>query len=336
MFVIRRFCRIECHMKILRIVLCISMIAFLVLSPKTLVRKAQETFVDARFVRDGDRYRGSIVLYHVVRQKPYSGSMTQWLKAKADAYEKKHRGTFIEIEGMDERHFYERLDGGRMPDAYSFFSGTLFPDRLKKIDDLHVPYRAGLFQTDRCIPYCYTGYCRLYKSQNGTEGKTYFANEVLAARADAAGEQTTEDRAEVLYLDLRRAGDLIRYKDGFKLSTIEPIDNFTDAVCWMGIDRETDDAKTAVILDFIAYLTEPDTQRSLNALGLLSVREDVKNAPPEPALKHVFRNYDTVLTVDPFVWNSNWDALYEDAALAAKGDADARERFANRLRECLR
>ena len=262
--------------------------------------------------------------------------MTQWLKTKAAAYEKKHKGTFIEIEGMDEQHYYERMESGRRPDAYSFFSGTLYPDRLKEIEDLHIPYRKGLFQTDRCIPYCYTGYCKLYKSQNVADGKTYFANEVLAARADDATDRTTEDKADLLYLDLRRAGDLIRYKDGFTLSSIEPIDNFTDAVCWMGIDRETGDAKTAVILDFIAFLTEPDTQQSLNALGLFSVRYDVRNVFPEPILKRIFKIYDSVRTVDPFAWNANYDAITEDAALAAKGDADARERFANRLRECLR
>ncbi|MBR4906044.1 MAG: hypothetical protein IKZ44_04240 [Clostridia bacterium] len=312
------------------------MIAFLVLSPKTLVRKAQETYVDPRFVRDTDRYRGSIVLYHVVRHRPYAGSMTQWLKTKASAYERKHKGTFIEIEGMDEQHFYERLDSGRRPDAYSFFSGTLYPDRLREIEDMHVPYREGLFQTDRCIPYSYSGYCKLCKSQDGSGERTYYANAVIAARADAASNETTEDKADVLYLDVRRAGDLIRFKEGFALSSIEPIDNFTDAVCWIGVDRETDNEKTAVILDFIAFLTEPETQQSLNALGLFSVRNDVRNVPPEPILKRVFKTYDSVLTVDPFAWNANYDALLEDAALAADGDADARERFGNRLRECLR
>lgn len=323
-------------MRIFRIFLCITMIAFLVLSPKALVRKAQEAYVDPRFVRDDDRYRGSIVLYHVVRHRPYSGSMTQWLKTKATAYEKKHKGTFIEIEGMDEQHFYERLESGRRPDAYSFFSGTLYPDRLKEIVDLHIPYREGLFQTDRCIPYCYSGYSKLCKSPDGSGERTYYANALLAARTDAVSNETTEEKADLLYLDLRRAGDLIQYKDGFALSSIEPIDNFTDAVCWIGIDRETDDEKTAAILDFIAFLTEPETQQSLNALGLFSVRNDVRNVPPDPILKRVFNTYDSVLTVDPFAWNANYDTLSEDAALAANGDADARERFGNRLRECLR
>lgn len=312
------------------------MIGFLVFSPKTLTEKAQETYVDARFVRDADRYRGCIMLYHIVRHRPYAGSLTQWLKEKASEYEKKHKGTYIEIEGMDEAHFCERLECGRRPDAYSFFSGTLYPDRLKEMEDLYVPYREGLFQTDRCIPYCYTGYCVLRKSPYRGDDRSYFANDFLAARADARRTVTSEDKADVLYLDLRRAGDLIRYKDGFALSSIEPIDNFTDAVCWMGIDRETDDEKTAVILDFIAFLMEPDTQQTLNALGLFSVNANVRNMPPDPSLKHIFRAYDSVQTIDPFAWNSSYDALMEDASYAIDGDEDARVRFHNRLRECLR
>lgn len=321
-------------MKILRTILCIGMICFLVFSPKTLVEGAHKSFTDVRFVRKETAYHGSIALYHIVRQRPYCGSLTQWLKERAAAYEKKHKGTYIEIEGMDEAHFYERLDNGRKPDAYSFFSGTLYPDLLKSINDLLFPYREGLFQTDRCLPYCYSGYCRLIRNPDSAGNKTFFVNDILATRMQAGKDDASEENADVLYLDLRRAGDLMRYKDGFALAVIEPIDNFSDAVCWIGIDRDADDAKAAVIVDFILFLLEPESQQTLNALGLLSVRSDVKNQPPEPALKRVFRMYESVSTVDPFRWHAVYDVLSEDAALSRGGDPDAYERFTIRLREC--
>ncbi len=323
-------------MKIFRVLLCIGMICFLVLSPKALTEGAQKTFVDTRFVRKTDRYKGSIVIYHIVRHRPYSGSLSQWLKTRAQAYEKKHKGTYIEIEGMDEQHFYERIESGRLPDAYSFFSGTLYRDRLREIDDLLFPYREGLFQTDRCVPYCYTGYVKLLKTPDGSGERVYYADDLLAARNNGGENAVTEERADILCLDLRRAGDLIRYRDGFTLAAMEPIDGFTDAVCWMGIDRDTDERKSAVILDFLSFLLEPESQQTLNALGLMSVRSDVKNTPPEPGLKRVFHAYDTLVTVDPFLWNTVYDTLIEDAALSRKGDTQAHERFVNRLRECCR
>jgi hypothetical protein len=321
-------------MKILRILLCFGMICFLVFSPKALLKGAQASYVDPRFVRDPGKSAGTIVLYHIVRHRPYTGSLTQWLKSRAAAYEKKHKGVYIEIEGMDEAHFAERLQGGRRPDAYSFFSGTMYPDRLKCIENLHFPYRDGLFQTDRCVPYCYSGYTKLIRTPDGSQERVFFANDILAARAGPVRRTETEDRADVLYLDLRRAGDLIRYRDGFALASPEPLDSFTDAVCWLGIDRDTDDAKSEILLDFFAYLLEPDPQQTLNALGLMSVRSDVKDTPPEPALKRVFRTYQTVETVDPFRWNAMYDSLLEDAKKASDDDSDARERFTKRLREC--
>lgn len=290
--------------------------------------------MDTRFVRDTDGYTGSIVLYHIVRHRPYEGSLTQWLRLRAAEYEKKHKGTYIEIEGMDEADFFERIEQGRLPDAYSFFSGTLYPDRMRTLTDLAVPYKDGIKDTARCIPYGFTGYCRLVRSPDGIGKTVYFANDLLAVYSGAEGEDASEEHADVLYLDLRRAGDLIRYRDGFALASIEPIDNFTDAVCWMGIDRDTDDRKADAILDFIAYLTSADVQKTLASIGMLSVRSDVRDVPPEASLKNIFKTYSSVRTVDPFLWQSCYDTLSEDAALARRGDRQAFERFTKRLREC--
>lgn len=323
-------------MKILRTILCAGMIAFLLLTPSRLVQGAQKPYVDERFVRKTDRYVGSIVLYHIVRQKPYFGSLTQWLKRRAEAYEKKHKGTYIEIEGMDEASFTERMERGRHPDAYSFFSGSLYADRLHELPTLSVPFREGLFQTERCIPYGYTGFCKLIKKPEGTGEKTYYADDILAARLNAGDNDAQEEKADILYLDLRRAGDLIRFRDGFALSRLEAVDCFTDAVAWIGIDRETDERKTEAILDFIGFLLTPDIQQKLDALGMFSVRNDVKNTPPDSLLKSINKMYETVQTVDPFLWQQAYDSLNEDAKASRSGDANAHTRFTKRLRECSR
>ena len=312
------------------------MIAFLLLTPSKLVAGAQKAYVDERFVRNTDRYVGSIVLYHIVRQKPYSGSLTQWLKRRAEAYEKKHKGTYIEIEGMDDASFSERMERGRRPDAYSFFSGSLYADRLREIPSLSVPFRDGLFQTECCIPYGYTGYCKLVKQPDASGEKTYYSNDILAARLHAPENGASEDKADILYLDLRRAGDLIRYRDGFALSKLEAVDSFTDAVAWIGIDRETDERKAEAILDFIAFLLTPENQQTLDALGMFSVRYDVKSIPPESMLKPIHKIYETVNTVDPFLWQQAYDSLEEDAKNARSGDEEAHTRFTKRLRECSR
>ena len=323
-------------MKILKPVLCSLLVVFLAFTPARLVSGARASFVDTRFVRSTERYNGTIVLYHVVRERPYVGSLSNWLAMRAEAYEKKHKGTYFLVEAMDEAEFMERIERGRPADAYSFFSGSLWEDRLAELPDFRIPFRQGIFQTGKAIPYAYSGFVRLVKSSDRSGENVYTNHPVLAARAGAVQTVQSEEKAETLYLDLRRAGDLIRYRDAFSSAKMFPVDNVTEAVCWLGIDRNAEEKKKEVILDFMQYLLEPDVQPLLNALGMMSVRRDVRNEPPDASLKAVFRTYETVVTFDPFRWQLEYDSLYEDAVLALKGDSDAGTRFTIRLQELYR
>ncbi len=323
-------------MKTFKTILCVGMILFLVFAPKPLTAAAQEHFIDARFVRKEPEYRGTITLYHIARQRPYFGSLSNWLQKRADEYEKKHRGSSIAVESMNEAEFAERLEHGRRADAYSFFSGSVYRDLLADIKAPNVSFKDGIFLTDLCIPYCYTGYGKLIRNQTENEPHRYYATDILAAYLNGGADTAEERKADELYLDLRRAGDLMRYVDGFANAELQPIDNFTDAVCWIGIDRDTDEKKRAVIESFIEWMLDVKPQQKLNSLGLLSVRSDIRDTVPESVLKDVFKTYETVETVDPFGWYTEYDALIEDAGLARSGDTDAAIRFAKRLQELKR
>ncbi len=311
------------------------LILFLLFTPNVLIRGAQQSFTDTRFVRDETAYHGTITMYHIVRHRPYLGSLSNWLQKRADEYEKKHRGSYIVVQGMDEATFYERLEHGRRADVYSFFSGSLYSDLLQPLTSLHTPLREGLFETMYCVPYCYSGYVRLDKNPNELDDKTYFANSILAACLNGE-ENASEETADTLYLDMRRAGDLIRYKSGFASAELTPIDNFTDAICWIGIDRDTDEVKASVIQSFLQWILAEEQQQKLSSYGLLSVRSDVKDAAPEASLKPILKTLATVQTVDPFLWYAEYDTLCEDALLSVNGDENAKDRFQKRLRELIR
>lgn len=320
-------------MKIIRTIGCVLLLAFLLFTPRALVGAAQREFVDMRFVRAERPKTGTIVLYHIVRHRPYCGSLSAWLNRQAAAFEKKHKGVYITVEGMDEATFSERLKYGRTADAYSFFSGSLYKDRLKPFTSTEVPQKDGLFTTDRCVPYAFSGYGMLQKSPPDADGPRYYADDVLAARLGAGEDEASEQKAQVLYLDLRRGGDLVRYSDGFALAEWQPVDSFTDAVCWLGIDRDADPEKAAILSAFFDWLRMPERQETLSSLGMLSVRADVRDVPPDAQLKPVFRAYEHVVTVDPFRWYTEYDALVSDAAKSRAGDAEASNRFTKRLQE---
>ena len=320
-------------MKGLKTFLSALLILFLLFTPAELAVKAKESFTDARFVRTENRYKGTIMLYHVVRERPYQGSLTAWLTARAEEFEKRHKGTFIMIEGMDEKAFLERIEQGRVPDAYSFFSGSLWEDRLCALPDLCISFRDGISQNAKAIPYGYTGFVRLTKDAHSSENRVYSDRPVLAARIGLRDLAADEGKADALYVDLRKAGDLIRYREGYASATIQPVDNVTESVCWLGVDRECDAAKYEVLLSFFNELLSEEAQRKLNELGMLSVRSDVRDVPPDPSLKAVFNAYQTVRTFDPFRWAIEYDALLEDAEDSIRGDDDARVRFTIRLQE---
>ena len=312
------------------------MVLFLLFCPGYLTKQSQISFRDSRFIRTENPYRGTALIYHIVRHRPFGGGLSNWLQKRADEYEKKHRGSFITVEGISEDTFQERMEHGRNADAYSFFSGSLYPDLLMPFEFDGPLLRSGLFLTDRSVPYCCSGYVKLIRNPDKAKPKTYYVNDVIAARMNAGESFIQEEQADILYLDMRRAGDLIRYKDGFANAVIEPVDSFTDAVCWFGIDRRTDSKKQELLESFFLWILEEEQQSKLNGLGLLSVRADMHNQAPDSSLKAVFKQYDTVETVDPFLWYSEYDALFTDAVLSRKGDTDAKLRFQKRLKELIR
>ena len=320
-------------MKILQKIGCVLLLAFLLFSPRWLILNAQRAYEDPRFVRKERTQTGTIVLYHIVRHRPYCGSITAWLQKQAEAFEKKHKGVYLTVEGMDEATFAERLEYGRRADAYSFFSGSLYRDLLKPTEAHALPLKDGLFQTDCCVPYAFTGYGKLLKDPSGQGGAQYYANDLLAARLFGGLNDAEEGKAQTLFVDLRRGGDLVRYSDGFALSEWEPIDSFTDAVCWLGIDRDASDETAAILTAFFDFLLTSERQQTLSAMGMFSVRADVKDEPIDAQMKAICRTYASVVTVDPFRWYTEYEALCADAALARAGDEEAKRRFTNRLQE---
>ena len=74
-------------------------------------------------------WQGVLKVWNVVSWRTGRGSMSSVLNAAAAATEKKQRGLFITVEGMDETAFLARLAGGDRPDILSFPGGMTVPLR---------------------------------------------------------------------------------------------------------------------------------------------------------------------------------------------------------------
>ena len=314
-------------MKVFRIVTSLLLIALLCLSPYFWKQSQRDFFAELNST-EPPHFSGTVTLYHIVSERTYAGSLTNWLQMCADQYEKKHRGTHIQVEGMTEPYYLERVEYGRLPDAYSFFSGTLSEDALQPILMTSEGLREGLFDTAYAVPYCFTGYASIRSDQN----------DAPMPEPDPAATIIMENGAEenAVITDLRSIGDRLRDESGGGSYSISAAGNYTDAVCWLGIAKGAPELYADALRGFFAYLQEAAQQRTLSQLGAFSVLDTVEPESAYTWMKDLSESYKTVSTFDPFRMAAQRDALISDAWAAISGDSEAKTRFQERIKQILR
>ena len=257
-------------------------------------------------------YVGTITLYHIVTCRTYQGSVTAFLQERAESFSAKNFGVRVVVEGMGESDFWERLSYGRRADMYSFFSGALYEEQLQRaafVPDTDL--RPGLSVTEYAAPWCFSGYVKT------TVGET----DPVAALAN---------RAESTVMDLRAWGDIQR--SGAEAGAdATAAGAFTDQVCYLGIDRNTEAEKARICLAFYAFLLSEPTQRMLPSLGAFSVRTDAPCPYGNSLLLDMDRGYKRVIAPDPFAYHTHRAKLREEATAALGGDEAAKNSFFQRL-----
>lgn len=255
-------------------------------------------------------YAGTITLYHVVTRRTYQGSVTAFLQERAEAFNKRHFGVRVTVEGMGEDDFWERLSYGRRADMYSFFSGALYEELLQTADfSSETELRPGLLVTPYAAPWCFSGYVR-------AEGA---GNEPVAALANGADGPV---------MDLRAWGDIQR---GGKMEEAAWAGPFTDQVCYLGVGRNTEEQKAKWCLLFYDFLLSESSQKMLPSLGAFSVRTDVPCPYGNALLLDMDRAYKQVKAPAPFLYHTHKTKLLEEATAALAGDEAAKNNFFQRL-----
>lgn len=256
-------------------------------------------------------YVGTITLYHIVTCRTYQGSVTAFLQERAEAFNQRHFGVRITVEGMGESDFWERLTYGRRADMYSFFSGALYEELLQAAAfDPGTELRRGLCVTAYAAPWCFSGY-------------------VQSNVGDSVPAAALANGAEGQVMDLRAWGDIQR--SGEVNGSAAWAGPFTDQVCYLGVGRNTEEQKAAWCLRFYAFLLSEGTQKMLPSLGAFSVRNDVPCPYGNGLLLDMDRAYRQVNAPDPFLYYTHKTRLREEAAAALAGDEAAKNSFFQRL-----
>ena len=295
----------------IRAAAALLVLLFLLYAAPRVGEGAGESFYVKNRQLKSPEYVGTITLYHVVSCKTYQGSVTAFLQERAEAFNRRHFGVRIVVEGMGEADFMERLSYGRRADMYSFFSGALYEELLQAAAfDPGTDLREGLFITDYAAPWCFSGYV---KAEAGVTAP-------VAALANGA---------EGTVMDLRAWGDVQRA--GEVMEDAAAAGPFTDQVCYLGVDRNTAAEKAGWCLSFYGFLVEEPTQRMLSSLGAFSVRTDVPCPYGNALLLDLDRAYTRVTVPDPFLYHTHRTKLLEEATAALAGNEAAKNSFFQRL-----
>lgn len=121
----------------------------------------------------GDRqgnYTGIISLWHIVGFKAHTGSVSTFLNARAEEFERDRFGVFISVTSMTEEEYKENISAGKSADIYSFPLGLEYSDAFMPLESDALResisrIRSGFVETGKsentlyALPYLYSGCC---------------------------------------------------------------------------------------------------------------------------------------------------------------------------------
>ena len=109
--------------KTIAAVLLAAVLLFMIYLPKCAGKMLERDQYREWLEPEEEEFSGVINVWHVVRFKPYMGSVGAWLKKIADRAERRHFGVYFEVESISETEAEAKLQNGEFPDVISFPAG---------------------------------------------------------------------------------------------------------------------------------------------------------------------------------------------------------------------
>jgi len=355
-------------LRVVRWIAIIGLALFLALSPAWILDGLDNDEYRAFWEKPEPAWRGRVEIWHIASFRTYQGSVTNYLQSRADAYCRTHAGVNIDVLGLTEKQYNDRIARGAYPDAYSFAGGLCYAEQFSPLP-IEAPAFCGTLSAASygdeilAVPYLMSGYflaanpqmlskyalalpeepdaAFLQSALDLAAGSPQLAMPVLAAaRLGLSGTFASEadflaGKAALCVMDARSLGVLLREPSGNLLVDAVPFGPFTDEVFYLGAARGASEEQAAVVADFALFLLSDEEQLGLSALGALPVTAPGRIVYAEAKLDALYEVYAEPAAPDAFLFNRHRDALLSEAAAALAGDAFAAESFQTRLRLVL-
>lgn len=129
-------------MRIVKTAVSILLIAFLALSPKWLIRGLDADFCRTVFERPKPAWQGRLELWHIASFRTRQGSVTDYLQQRADAFCRQNPGVYIDVKGLTEKKYNDRLAAARRPISTRSQRGFAIPSSSRPYRSRCQPWRA--------------------------------------------------------------------------------------------------------------------------------------------------------------------------------------------------
>lgn len=154
---------------IFSLLVTIAIAMYLIFAPGIIMENVKRSIL-APWQLPEESFTGIINVWHIVRFKAHTGSVSTWVEKRASEFEKKHFGIFVTVEAMTLEEYAEKRERGEKADIYSFPLGLEYEDAYKPLDEttLNVTlsyFRDGFLSLGKsegklyALPYMYSGYC---------------------------------------------------------------------------------------------------------------------------------------------------------------------------------
>ena len=346
------------------IIMTAMMAAFIVFSPKYIMSSRTLRTLQ-RTEENQEGYHGIISIWHIVKFKPYQGSLGSWVSDVAARLEKLHSGVYLEVESITLEEYSARIARGEQPDVFSYPLGCTYAEQLKELK-IELPALRGNLDGSGChngrlygVPYTMSGYLLVHNQrlmqENGQDAEglasalksgNYMAagDPAQACILGIKGELLNEDdflmeKAMSAFMDARAAGDLerkVQSGKGFPFETAA-CSNYSDLVQLLGVNINTQAEKMPYIYEFIMLCLDRDNQQELMDMGLMPAILDVEIKKSESeSLNQLFAKLDEPAVPNSYLYEIYSEQLKNSALEAMRGSASAKKDFDLRLTELVR
>lgn len=240
----------------------------------------------------GEPAVGMIEIWHVVKFKPYIGSLGSWLdKAAAKCYSR-YIGVYYKVRSVTDEEAASLAERGLKPDVISFSHGSVPITSLQPMSSLpdDAAFSSGIrFENCYALPYCSSGLLLLYTPEAASQ---YDISDL--ERSAGTAEDFKAGKAASCVTDIRGAGDLDRAQLAGKCPYFEAVraDSETPLVQYIGLSSNVSDAKRPYCEELMRYITGETAQQSLSAIGLIPILPGLKVHYDRKWLESLYTEFD--------------------------------------------